>query len=62
MPERAASSTILALLLSVSLAPALAAQDLPEAEVKEEVRAAWDAYIEAFSTRRTDVIAADVYS
>lgn len=62
MPERTASLAALALLLSVSLAPGLAAQDLPEAEVKEEVRAAWDAYIEAFSTRRTDVIAAEVYS
>lgn len=62
MTARAVSSTILALLLSLSLAPALAAQDLPEAQVKAEVRAAWDAYIEAFSTGRTDVIADDVYS
>ena len=62
MPTRAASSVTLAAVLALCLAPAPAAQDVPEAQVKSEVRAAWDAYIEAFSARRTDVIADDVYS
>lgn len=36
------------------------AQEVSEREVKTEVRAAWDAYIEAFSGARTDVVANDV--
>lgn len=38
------------------------AQEMPDAQVKRDVRAAWDAYIEAFSAGRTDVIANDVYA
>lgn len=38
------------------------AQVTPEPDVKAEVRAAWDAYIEAFSAGRTAVLADDVYA
>ena len=62
MPNRVGAAATLTGLLVAGLAPALGAQDVPEAEVKREVRAAWDAYIEAFSARRTDVIAGEVYS
>ena len=38
------------------------AQEVPDLEVKTAVRAAWDAYIDAFSGGRTDVVANEVYS
>ena len=38
------------------------AQEIAEDEVKTAVRAAWDAYIVAFSAARTDVVARDVYA
>lgn len=38
------------------------AQDVSEREVKTAVRAAWDAYIDAFSDGRTDIVANDVYA
>ena len=62
MPNRAVSSAVLALILIAGLGPAAAAQTVPEAEVKTAVRAAWDAYIEAFSAGRTEIIAREVYS
>ena len=64
MSARAGSFTALTALLTaaVGLAPSLKAQTVPEAEVKTEVRAAWDAYIEAFSAGRTEVIAREIYS
>lgn len=37
-------------------------QDKPEDEVKVGVRGAWDAYLEAFSDARTDVVARNVYT
>lgn len=51
----------LAVLLS-SMPAASPAQVTPESDVKAEVRAAWDAYIEAFSAGRTAVLADDVYA
>ena len=64
MSSRAGSFATLTALLTTALglAPALEAQTVPEAEVKTEVRAVWDAYIEAFSAGRTDLIASDIYS
>ncbi len=61
MTDRA--STTAAILLAVACLPtAVVAQAPPESDVKAEVRAAWDAYIEAFSAGRTDVIAEEVYA
>lgn len=37
-------------------------QETSEDEVKTAVRATWDAYIEAFSNARNDVVASDVYA
>ena len=55
--------TTAALLLAAACLPAAAAaQATPASDVKAEVRAAWDAYIDAFSAGRTDVIAAEVYA
>jgi hypothetical protein len=62
MPRRATSSTAAILILTASLTAAPGAQTVPEAEVKAEVRATWDSYIEAFSAGRTDVIAHEIYS
>ena len=62
MSNRPGSFATLTAVLVAVLAPAVAAQPLPEAEIKIEVRAAWDAYIEAFSAGRTDVIASEVYA
>ena len=53
---------------SITLAVALGAtvqthaQEIAEDEVKTAVRAAWDAYLVAFSAARTDVVARDVYA
>ena len=61
MTDRA--STTAAILFAIACYPAAAvAQAPPESDVKAEVRAAWDAYIEAFSAGRTDVIAGDIYA
>ena len=38
------------------------AQETSENEVKVEVRAAWDFYIEAFSNARTDIVSRDIYA
>ncbi len=57
------ASTIAAILLATACLPAAAAaQATPETDVQAEVRAAWDAYIEAFSAGRTGVIAEEVYA
>ena len=57
-----ASTIAAALLAAVCLPAASPAQVAAEADVKTEVRAAWDAYIEAFSAGRTGVIADEVYA
>ena len=46
----------------LALSGLAAAQERPEEETKIAVRAAWDAYIDAFSAGETDVIANDVYA
>ena len=57
------ASMIAAILLATACLPAAAAaQATPETDVQAEVRAAWDAYIEAFSAGRTGVIAEEVYA
>ena len=61
MTNRASMTT--ATLLAIACLPAPSpAQVTPESDVKTEVRAAWDAYIEAFSAGRTEVIANDIYA
>ncbi len=55
-------STFVAISLIVSAPSARSAQQALESEVKTDVRAAWDAYIEAFSRADTDAIANDVYA
>ena len=64
MSSRVGSFGVLTALLAVAFgpSPSLEAQTVPEAEVKTAVRAAWDAYIEAFSARRTEEIAREIYS
>ncbi len=61
MPDRAsiAAATLLAAVCLPAVCPA---QETPESDVKTEVRAAWDAYIEAFSAGRTDVLANETYA
>ena len=64
-PTAPAASRVVAALGIVAALGVVAtpdAQTAPEAEVKAEVRAAWDAYIEAFSAGRTEVIAREVYA
>ena len=51
-----------ALVLLLAATAAAHAQEVSEREAKTAVRAAWDAYIEAFSDARTDVLANDVYA
>ncbi len=61
MTNRASMTT--ATLHAIACLPAPSpAQVTPESDVKTEVRAAWDAYIEAFSAGRTEVIANDIYA
>ncbi len=55
---RAASITF----VLIAATGAVHAQAGSEAEVKTAVRAAWDAYIDAFSDARTEVLARDVYA
>ena len=55
---RAASITF----VLIAATGAVHAQAGSEAEVKTAVRAAWDAYIDAFSDARTEVLAKDVYA
>lgn len=57
-----ASTTAAILFAATCLPAASAAQPTAEPDVKAEVRAAWDAYIEAFSAGRADVIADEVYA
>ena len=61
MPDRAsiAAATLLAAVCLPAVSPA---QETPESDVKTEVRAAWDAYIEVFSAGRTDVLANETYA
>ncbi len=57
---RAASVTFVLILIAAT--GAVHAQAGSEAEVKTAVRAAWVAYIDAFSDARTEVLARDVYA
>lgn len=38
------------------------AQEISEGDVKNAVRATWDAYIAAFSDGRTDIVSSDIYA